>query len=36
MPGSERVYISGLVGILRPNHAQKAPTKKVVQLRCSC
>lgn len=29
-------HISGLVGFLRPNHAQKAPTKKVVQLRCSC
>lgn len=36
MPGSERVSINGLVGVARPNHAQEAPTKKVVQLRCSC
>lgn len=28
--------INGLVGFPRPNHAQATPTKKVVQLRCSC
>lgn len=32
----EGQHMDGLAGIARPNHARKAPTKKVVQLRCSC
>lgn len=33
VPGSEGVRsINGLVGLARPNHAQEAPTKEVMQL----
>lgn len=32
MPGSEGVRMNGLAGTARPNHAQKALTKEVVQL----
>lgn len=32
MPGSEGVRMNGLAGTARPNHAQKAPTKEVMQL----
>ena len=33
MPGSGGVSsINGLVGLARPNHAQEAPTKEVMQL----
>ena len=37
VPGSGGVNsINGLVGLARPNHAQEAPTKEVMQLLCSC
>lgn len=32
VPGSGGVSINGLVGFARPNHAQEAPTKEVMQL----
>lgn len=32
VPGSGGVSINGLAGTARPNHAQEAPTKEVMQL----